>query len=99
MNKTETPIHFPEVESIFPVMFGSLTHGKPNAVWCLALEGDILQNYENNSNNLRKVVPLESDLQTIRHGRFSQVTSKNGVPHLMTLIRGGSVAQWLGHLP
>ena len=39
-------IYFPEVELNFPTMFGNLIDGSQIAVWCLALEGKILQNYE-----------------------------------------------------
>ena len=41
VNETKTPIHFPEVGLIFPI------EGSQNAVWRLALEGKISQNYEN----------------------------------------------------
>ena len=43
------PLHFPEAESIFPAMFGHLIDGSQNAVWRIALEGEISQNYENHS--------------------------------------------------
>ena len=35
--KKKTPIHLPEVESIFPAMFGNVIHESQNAVWRLAL--------------------------------------------------------------
>ena len=31
VNKTKTPIHFPEAESIFPSMFGNLIDRRQNA--------------------------------------------------------------------
>ena len=49
MNQTKTPIHFPEAESICSAMFRNLMDSQ-NAVWHLALEGEILLNYENHSN-------------------------------------------------
>ena len=40
------------MESIFPGIFGNLIDGSQGTVWCLALEVEILQNYENHSNSL-----------------------------------------------
>ena len=36
-------------ELIFLAIFGNLIDGRQNAVWFLALEGEIPQNYENHS--------------------------------------------------
>lgn len=49
MNYTKTPIHFLEEELILlaTVMFRNLIDGTQNAVGHLALEGEMLQNYEN----------------------------------------------------
>ena len=49
MNEIRTSIFFPGAESIFPAMFGNLIDGSKNAVWRLALEGKIPQDYENRS--------------------------------------------------
>ena len=47
--QSKTPIHFPEAELIFPVMFRNFIDGSQNPVWCLRLERETPQNYENRS--------------------------------------------------
>ena len=43
--------HFPEAESNFLAIFGNLIDASKKAVWRLALEREIPQNYENRSTN------------------------------------------------